>query len=55
MCVKSALSQTYKNTEVIVINDGSNNKYTFLEEMSKNKEIILINKENGGVSSAMYF
>ena len=37
-CVKSALSQTYKNVEVIVINDGSSlESYSFLDEMNNNR------------------
>jgi glycosyltransferase involved in cell wall biosynthesis len=50
-CIKSALNQTYKDIEIIVVNDGStDNSGKILEKYSN--VISIINKENGGVSSA---
>ncbi|SHK34846.1 glycosyltransferase family 2 protein [Epilithonimonas mollis] len=53
-CLESVLSQTYKNFEVLLINDGStDNSLTICEEYaSKDNRIKIINKENGGISSA---
>lgn len=55
-CLKSVLNQTYKNLEVIVVNDGSKDNSELLvnEFINKHPElkIVLINKPNGGVSSA---
>lgn len=57
-CIDSVLNQTYRGKiEIIVVNDGSkDNSKTIIEEIVKNNnsdiEIQLINKENGGVSSA---
>jgi glycosyltransferase involved in cell wall biosynthesis len=52
--IDSALAQTYKNTEVIVINDGSNDKgKTDRICKSYGKRIRYFKKENGGVSSAL--
>jgi glycosyltransferase involved in cell wall biosynthesis len=57
-CIESVLKQTYKGkVEVIVVNDGSiDNSKTILEKIIKNNnsdiDIQLINKTNGGVSSA---
>ena len=50
--IKSALGQTYKNIEVIVIDDGSTDKTKKICESFKNK-IKYIFKENGGVSTAL--
>lgn len=53
-CVKSILSQTYTNLEIILVNDGSVDRswkvITKLAEMDP--RIVMIDKENGGVTSA---
>ena len=51
-CIESVLSQTYKDIQVILINDGStDNTLSILEEYSRSdSRIQLINKDNSGVS-----
>jgi glycosyltransferase involved in cell wall biosynthesis len=53
-CLESIISQTYKNLEIIVVNDGStDNTLNFIQNFSKmDHRIIMINKPNGGLSSA---
>ena len=53
-CLDSILSQTYKNFEVIIVNDGSpdNSQKIIDEYKKKDKRIIVLEKENGGLSSA---
>lgn len=51
-CIKSILSQTYKNFELILINDGSTDNSKKIIEQFKKKDdrIKVINKENSGVA-----
>lgn len=52
--IDSALSQTYGNIEVIVVNDGSRDEgATEKIALSYGDKIRYIHKENGGVSSAL--
>jgi len=53
-CIESLISQTYKDIEIILINDGStDNSLVICKEYSlKDNRIVVIDKENGGVSSA---
>lgn len=52
--IDSALAQTYKNIEIIVINDGSKDGGKTLEiARSYGERIQLIDKPNGGVASAL--
>ena len=53
-CIESILQQTYKNIELIVIDDGSPyNSAAIVDEIVKNdSRVRLITRENGGVSSA---
>ena len=53
-CLDSILAQSEKDFEVIVVNDGSKDGTAAAVDAyaQKDSRIILINKENGGVSSA---
>lgn len=53
-CVESVLKQTYYNIEIILINDGSiDGSFKICEKLAQlDDRIILINKSNGGLSSA---
>lgn len=53
-CVNSILKQTYKNIEIILVNDGSkDNSGKLCDEFSKKDlRIKVIHKENGGLSDA---
>jgi len=51
--LKSALSQTHKPAEVIVVDDGSSEKDSrFLEDLAKHHEVKVIKQENSGQSVA---
>ncbi|MDR1467488.1 MAG: glycosyltransferase [Oscillospiraceae bacterium] len=53
-CLNSIINQTFKDTEVILVNDGSRDSSGKIAESfaSFNKNFILINKKNGGLSEA---
>ena len=51
-CIGSILNQTYKNIELIILNDGSkDHSLPVCEEFrAKDSRIVLVDKENSGVS-----
>lgn len=51
-CVNSLINQTYKNIEIIIVNDGSkDNSIDIINKLKKkDNRIIVIDKENEGVS-----
>lgn len=53
-CIKSILKQSFKNFELILIDDGSTDKSGEICDLYKQKDerIKVIHKENGGLSSA---
>ena len=53
-CLSSIVNQTYKNLEIILINDGSTDKSEIICKKYEKEDdrIIVISKENGGVSNA---
>ncbi len=53
-CIESLLSQDFKNSEIIIVDDGSDDscKESLRQIAAKDSRIQLFFKENGGVSSA---
>ena len=53
-CIDSIVNQTYKNLEIILVDDGSPDRCPQIcdEYAQKDNRIIVIHKENGGLSSA---
>lgn len=53
-CIESILNQTFREFELILVNDGSTDKSGYICNKYKNldERVIVINKENGGASSA---
>lgn len=53
-CVDSILNQTYKNLEIILVDDGSTDSSPQIcdEYAQKDKRVVVIHKQNGGLSSA---
>ena len=53
-CIYSVLNQTYKNIEIVIVNDGSiDNSSSLIEKIIKeDKRIIYINQRNKGISES---
>lgn len=53
-CINSILNQTIENIEIILVNDGSKDKSGDIcdEYKKKDDRVVVIHKENGGLSSA---
>lgn len=52
-CINQLLNQTYKNYEIILINDGSNDdSFNICKKYFNKKNVRYYHKKNGGVSSA---
>lgn len=53
-CLDSVINQSYENLSIVLVNDGSTDKsFDIAKEYAlKDERIILIDKENGGLSSA---
>lgn len=52
-CLKSIEAQSFRDFEVIIIDDGStDNSVEIIQNLDLNFDFFLLNKENGGVSSA---
>ena len=53
-CLDTIVNQTFKDIEIICVNDGSTDKSRKILEEYKNKDsrVIIVDKQNGGLSSA---
>ena len=53
-CVESLIGQSYKNIEIILVDDGSTDESGMICEQYANKDnrIKVIHKKNGGLSDA---
>ena len=53
-CIKSVINQSYKNLEIILVDDGSPDKCGKIcdEYATKDSRIVVIHKKNGGLSDA---
>lgn len=49
-CLENIINQTYKNLEILVVNDGSTDNTLLICQEIKDKRIRIINQENKGLS-----
>lgn len=50
-CIENLLEQTYKNLEIIIINDGSTDgSWKIVESFSDLRLVLINNKENHGLA-----
>ena len=49
-CLDSVIKQTYKNLEILIINDGSTDKTLNILKKYKDSRIRIINQDNIGLS-----
>lgn len=56
-CLRSIMDQTYKNIEIILVDDGSTDSSGFICEKAaiEDKRCLVFHKKNGGLSSARNF
>lgn len=56
-CIESMINQTYKNIEIILVDDGSDDNCPKIcdEYSKKDQRITVIHKQNGGLSDARNF
>lgn len=54
LCIESIIKQTYKNLEIILVDDGSRDRCSEICDLyaSKDKRIYVLHKPNGGLVSA---
>lgn len=51
-CIDSVLNQTYQDLEILIVDDGStDNTLDIIVKYQKDKRVVIIEKENGGLSS----
>lgn len=50
--ISSAINQTWTNTEIIIVDDGSTDRSLEIAKEFKNKKITVLNQQNKGASSA---
>lgn len=53
-CIESVINQSYKNIEILLVDDGSTDKSSDICDLyaNKDKRVKVIHKKNGGVSDA---
>lgn len=53
-CLDSVINQTYRNLQIILVDDGSSDRSGLIcdDYSSRDNRVVTIHKENGGVSSA---
>ena len=53
-CLNSVVNQTYRNIEIIIVNDGStDNSFSIIQQYQlQDERIKIINQENQGLSAA---
>lgn len=51
--IQSALDQTYPNTEIVIVNDGSPSHEELLLPYLQHQKVVYLKKPNGGTASAL--